>query len=136
MNQKWKVSISIDSQPIHGGYFEDEYLASLRYDQLARKYHKEFAYLNHPEINNYDNVNQRIYIPKHSSKFIGVSFKDRKWIANIKINKRRKFIGSFDSEIDAAKAYDKALYENRNLRTHKLKYNFPEDYSINTQPGI
>ena len=39
-----------------------------------------------------------------------MSFKKRtkKWQVQIHYNGKRKFVGSFDNEIEAAKAYDKA----------------------------
>ena len=47
---------------------------------------------------------------KCHSRFKGVNWnKDqRKWSARICFNSKTKFIGYFDDEIDAAKAYDKA----------------------------
>lgn len=43
-----------------------------------------------------------------SSKYKGVSWhkNNKKWHAGININGRRKHLGSFDDEIQAAKAYD------------------------------
>jgi len=56
--------------------------------------------------NSYNRINFR----KHqSSKYKGVSFNRRKkkWIAQIRYNSKHKFIGYFDDETEAAKAYDK-----------------------------
>jgi len=47
---------------------------------------------------------------KTSSRFIGVFFEKerRRWVAHIRYQGKRTFLGRFDSEIDAAKAYDEA----------------------------
>lgn len=44
------------------------------------------------------------------SKYLGVSWHIRKnkWVAGIGFNKKTKYLGIFENEIDAAKAYDEA----------------------------
>lgn len=46
--RKWHSRISVAGEQIHLGYFMSEMDAALAYDNAARKYHKEFAYLNFP----------------------------------------------------------------------------------------
>lgn len=43
-----------------------------------------------------------------TSQFRGVHRQDQKWIAEIKVRQKNKYLGIFGSEIDAAKAYDAA----------------------------
>jgi hypothetical protein len=48
-----------------------------------------------------------------SSKFTGVNYhkRDKRWGANIKINGKQNYLGSFDSEIKASEAYQNRLSE-------------------------
>jgi hypothetical protein len=41
----WRVTITIDSRNVHGGFFESEEAAARRYDELAMEYFGEFAKL-------------------------------------------------------------------------------------------
>ena len=44
--QKWKVTLKLNRQNIHGGYFCNEDEAGMKYNELALKYFGEFAVLN------------------------------------------------------------------------------------------
>jgi hypothetical protein len=125
---KWDVRIQGEYQ----ASFSDEILAAKYYDKLARNRHGEFAYLNFPENTNYDDVNEYLkYQDNYTSKYYGVTRKKEcnRWEASLSYKKdgkhRKLYIGLFEKEIDAAKAYDDKLKEYQKYRTIKPKYNFP-----------
>ncbi len=70
--------------------------------------------------------NSKIDKTKTTSKFRGVRFikKTGKWAANIRINGKKTWLGSFKTEIDAAKAYDAAA---REYHGEFARLNFPEE---------
>ncbi len=62
------------------------------------------------------------------SRYKGVSWhkQHRKWIANIQVNKKRHFIGLFENELEAAKAYsDRARIEFKNFNK-EIYYGRPD----------
>jgi hypothetical protein len=67
----------------------------------------------------------KIISDKTTSKFVGVSFDKRrgKWYARIYVQKKCIWLGFFNNEIDAAKAYDKAAMK---YYTEFARLNFPE----------
>ena len=67
---------------------------------------------------------------KTSSIYIGVYFEKRtgKWTAKIRVNVKRLWLGRFDTEIEAARAYDLAAIK---YHGEFARLNFPrEDYVI------
>jgi len=62
---------------------------------------------------------------KTRSKYKGLEWdrKQRKWKARIQINNRKIYLGSFDSEIDAALAYDRAA---KKYHREFANLNFPQ----------
>ncbi len=68
--------------------------------------------------------NSRNKRPTGSSRFLGVCKRaNGKWFASIKVDKKYVYLGLFENEIDAAKAYDDAIDK------FKIEYgrkNFPE----------
>lgn len=54
-------------------------------------------------VQNAENVSKK---PNCSSRFIGVSKKGKNWAAQITIDKKRKYIGTYSTEIEAALAFN------------------------------
>lgn len=58
-------------------------------------------------------INARNKKATGTSKYMGVSLhRGTKWIAHIKINSKYKHLGVFKDEVEAAKAYNKAVFDN------------------------
>lgn len=130
--QLWISSLSLGKRKCIRNYFTSEILAAKRYDQLARKYYKEFALLNFPDCFDYQDVDEYLYIRSENNKsksgFIGVSIRNGKWQAKIKVTKdgisKTIILGRFNSDIDAAIAYDSALdYYNMKRKKYNFKNN-------------
>lgn len=44
--EEWQAQVRVNGKSIHLGYYDDEEMAAMAYDLVARKAHGEFAYLN------------------------------------------------------------------------------------------
>ncbi len=72
---------------------------------------------------------------KTSSRYIGVYFEKCSglWVVQIKHRRKRIFLGRFDSEIDAARAYDAAA---QRYRGEFARLNFPQDLAGACPPKL
>jgi HNH endonuclease/AP2 domain len=122
---KWMVQISVNGELLTIGVFLDEIAAANAYNYYAEKFYGEFV-----------NKNDAPYMPKEewekcrnkknkTSKYQGVSKYGGKWIAQIWNGKQNKRIGEFDSEVQAALAYNTEAIRLRGIKA-KINTIVPE----------
>lgn len=146
-DSSWEVCIR-HKEKYYCGRFYSEEDAAIVYDMKAIEIYGEEAKRNFPEIeigklktlykkiltkygkiaaHNASKVRQgwKTKKKKVTSQYLGVAFNERtgSWVAGITLNYKRYHIGTFDSEIDAARAYDCKALE---LYGEEAKVNFPE----------
>jgi len=98
---KWCSKITIDGKSKTLGYFKNEIEASDAYQKALKMYNNGDLSFLEPK--------------KQSSQYKGVSFfNNKKWMAYIYINSKRKHLGYFDTELEAHLAVEKALNELNN----------------------
>ena len=109
--KKWQAQIQIDGKCKHLGYFHDEKEAACKYDEQAALLNKPVNFPQHEGQEQAVKMRKdRSKVPDvmRRSKFVGVNWskQNKKWKAQIKINDKKKYLGYFDDEKEAACKYD------------------------------
>lgn len=128
--KRWIVRIWHDGKQIYIGQFTDLEHAARVQDSAARYYLGDTAHLNFPDepvlpfTERFRMVAARK--PGGSSQYRGVTKKNDRWCARIEVKGKSIRLGSFGSEEEAARAYDKAAIEHFK---DNARLNFPDaDY--------
>lgn len=117
-NGTFVAKICYNRKTYNIGYYDSEEDAARAYNLKAIELFGEFACLNDVDMNAMP-IKREI---KKTSKYIGVSWRPErnKYRSGFKVNNKWIHLGYFDSEIDAAIAYDNAA------RKLGRKLNFPD----------
>lgn len=107
----WQAKISQHRHPFYLGTYKTQEDAAHIYDAAARYIYKDFASLNFPDQNLFPNFDLEEHMKnlksKRTSKYRGVSVSaEGKWKAKICVNYVETHLGTFETEIEAARAYD------------------------------
>jgi hypothetical protein len=120
----WKAKISSDRKQTNLGYFENEIAAANCYNYWARILHGEFARLNDLGLNEMskDEWESKRIEKSKISKYLGVSLIDGKWVAQICHKRKNMMIGQYETEDEAALAYNNKAIELRgnNIRLNEI----------------
>lgn len=129
--EKWLAQIQIKGKSKHLGYFNSEKKAAEMYNKAAFEIFGEQSYQNLiGDYNGSEDVSlkqakKHRRITGNTSKFRGVSLVNKTNIYKVQTKFKGKhiYLGTFLDEIEAAKVYDKKVYE---LHGDKAILNFPE----------
>jgi hypothetical protein len=115
-NNKWQAQIMCDGKNHYLGSFADAEEAARAYDQAARVQHGKTAQLNFPAEGESGS--------RKSSKYRRVCWQksNNKWKAGIRYDGKEHYLGCFEDEEEAARAYDRAA---RAHHGEKAQLNFP-----------
>lgn len=121
---QWQARILVHGKVTHLGYYETEEEAARVYDRVSLALHGDHAQTNFPATNYVDeelapyrgldreDLQRALGVKPmdKSSRYRGVSKKKGKWEAKVMVNRRWAYRELFDSEEEAARAYDRALW--------------------------
>lgn len=124
--------IRVNGELIHGGLTKNIYSAALKYNELAIKYFGEFACLNEltPEQIELSKIKIRPkkIIKSNITGYRGVCISknatENIYVATIMVEKKNKYLGSYNTPEKAAKAYNEGV----------VKYNKPLEW-LNIVPN-
>lgn len=112
------------------GAYDNIIDAAIAYDIAALILYGNNAYVNFPFLKGYndDEIPEKILLTvkrniestfkqRCRSKYFGVTYKDhvkkKPWAANINLDKKHYHLGYFETEVEAAKAYNKFIIDNK-----------------------
>lgn len=108
----YQAYIKLEVKQKNLGYFVSDLAAACAYDREARVHYGDFARLNFPDgcPLTVEEVEALRYQQKKTSRFRGVSWnkRDKKWTASIAVSRKVVWRDHFESEMEAARAYNEA----------------------------
>ena len=133
VRQGFKAKITVDGSMKYLGIYSTPEEAAFAYDRAVVKYKLASSKLNYPNGVDYKGMHPKMNLkkkrrrldPRNTTGYTGVIKRRKRFQAQIKINRKEKYLGTYDTPKEAALAYDRAVVQ------HKLSYsklNFPHDW--------
>jgi len=133
--KKFRARINLDGKLQYIGAYETAKEAAIAYDRAVLKANKSTTLLNFPGmVHNLDVEPKRKKYKRSSTGYRGVvQLSSGRFFSKIYINAKSKTIGTFETAIQAALAYDQAAIKKGK---QKSKLNFPDGLPIIQKSGI
>tara|TARA_B100000795_G_scaffold73838_1_gene52249 strand:+ start:434 stop:1183 length:750 start_codon:yes stop_codon:yes gene_type:complete len=120
----FRVTINIKNDQCRLGTFDNAKDGAIAYDRAVLKHNRSTTLLNFPGMkHNLEVEPKRKKYNRSNTGYKGIKQAGNFWIARIGMNGKMKHLGSFDTAIDAAIAYDQAAIKKGNK---KSSLNFPD----------
>jgi hypothetical protein len=132
--KKYQARLKIGGKVTPLGTHDTAKEAAIVYDRAVLKANRSTSLLNFPDmVHNLDVEPKRKKYKRSSSGYRGVRKMGKRFNAQISIGGKSKGIGSFDTAIQAALAYDQAAIK---AGKKKFSLNFPDGLPIKQKRGI
>jgi hypothetical protein len=124
-SNKYTTQISNNGKTYSLGQFENEIDAAEQVDKFILFNKWDYIYLNFPDKKKKYEKNPYVPKVKKCGQYSGVSKSGKKYNCTVYVNGKGVYLGKFEDEIMAAKAYDEYVVKN-NIPNKNL--NFPNQY--------
>ena len=137
--KRFQAKIRIDGNRKSLGTYDTPKEAALAYDRAVVQHKLSSSKLNYPDGLPIDDEDyEELMNPKkkrrlastNTSGYIGVFKNGKRFRARIRIDRKQKYLGTYDTPKEAALAYDRAVVQHK-LSSSKL--NFPNDYTTSSE---
>jgi hypothetical protein len=137
--KKFRAQIKIDRKMKYLGTYDTPKEAALAFDRAVIQHKLSSSRLNYPDglpldDEDYDELmnpkKKRRLASTNTTGYNGVYKTGKRFIAQIYIDRMKKYLGTYDTPKEAALVYDRAVVQHK-LSSSKL--NFPNDYTTSSE---
>ena len=137
--KRFEAQITIYPKQKHLGTYDTPKEAALAYDRAVVQHKLPSSKLNYPDglpidDEDYEELmnpkKKRRLASRNTSGYTGVCKIGKRFSARIRIDRKQKHLGTYDTPKEAALAYDRAVIQHK-LSSSKL--NFPNDYTTSSE---